>query len=168
MSPIVVLVGVPGSGKSTIGRLLARRLDVDFRDTDVDVESQAGMPITDIFVSLGEPAFRKLEEEAVALALSEHSGVLSLGGGAVLSSRTRDLLMNRPVVWLDVDLSSAATRVGLNQSRPLLLGNVRGTMKKLLEDRAPFYSSVSRWKVDTAHRAPASIAAEIAELVKNG
>lgn len=166
MSPIVVLVGVPGSGKSTIGRLLARRLDVDFRDTDTDVETVAGMPITDIFVSLGEPAFRKFEEDAVATALAEHSGVLSLGGGAILSSRTRQLLAEHPVVWLEVDLSSAATRVGLNQSRPLLLGNVRGTLKKLLEDRAPFYASVAKWKVDTAHKAPATIAAEIAELVK--
>lgn len=167
MSPVIVLVGVPGSGKSTVGRLLARKLDVDFRDTDTDVEAVAGMPITDIFVSLGEPAFRKYEEGAVAAALQEHEGVLSLGGGAVLSEATRRLLANQPVVWLDVDLSHAAQRVGMNQSRPLLLGNVRGTMKKLLEDRAPLYASVARWKIDTADKAPTAVVAEIAKLMNS-
>jgi shikimate kinase len=165
MSPRVVLVGVPGAGKSTVGRLLARKLGVEFRDTDTDVEAVAGMPITDIFVTLGEPAFRKYEEDAVAAALSEHSGVLSLGGGAVLSERTRALLTDQPVVWLEVDLTNATQRVGLNQARPLLLGNVRGTMKKLLDDRAPFYESVATWRVDTTDKTPVALASEIAELV---
>lgn len=165
MSPRVVLVGVPGAGKSTVGRLLARKLNVEFRDTDTDVETVAGMPITDIFVSLGEPAFRKYEEEAVAAALAAHDGVLSLGGGAVLSEKTRQLLADHPVVWLEVDLSHATQRVGLNQARPLLLGNVRGTMKKLLDDRAPFYAAVATWRVDTGDKSPTAIAAEIAELM---
>ncbi len=167
MSPRVVLVGVPGSGKSTVGRLLARKLNLEFRDTDTDVETVAGMPITDIFVSLGEPAFRKYEEEAVAAALAEHDGVLSLGGGAILSEKTRALLAEQPVVWLEVDLSHATQRVGLNQARPLLLGNVRGTMKKLLDDRAPFYSAVATWKVDTADKSPTAVATEIAGLISS-
>ena len=167
MSPRVVLVGVPGSGKSTVGRLLARKLNLEFRDTDTDVETVAGMPITDIFVSLGEPAFRKYEEEAVAAALADHAGVLSLGGGAILSEKTRALLAEQPVVWLEVNLSQATQRVGLNQARPLLLGNVRGTMKKLLDDRAPFYSAVATWKVDTADKSPTAVATEIAGLISS-
>jgi len=165
MSPIVVLVGVPGAGKSTIGRILARKLKVDFRDTDADVEQVAGMPITDIFVTLGEPTFRKYEQEAVSAAIAEHSGVLSLGGGAVLNDQTRALLKGLPVAWLDVDLTNAAHRVGLNQARPLLLGNVRNTMKKLLEDRDPLYADVARWKIDTSEKSPANVAQEIAELL---
>lgn len=165
MSPLVILVGVPGSGKSTIGRLLARKLQVEFRDTDSDVETTAGMPITDIFVSLGEPTFRKFEQDAVALAVAEHSGVLSLGGGAILSEATREVLTGLPVAWLDVDLSNAAQRVGLNQARPLLLGNVRNTMKKLLEDRDPLYAAVARWKISTSDKSPAAVAQEIAALL---
>ena len=165
MSPIVILVGVPGAGKSTIGRLLSRKLQVGFRDTDADVEAAAGMPITDIFVSLGEPTFRKFEQDAVAAALSEHDGVLSLGGGAILSESTRALLKGLPVAWLDVDLTNAAQRVGLNQARPLLLGNVRNTMKKLLEDRDPLYADVARWKIATSDKAPATVAQEIAEML---
>ena len=79
MSPVVVLVGVPGSGKTTVGSLLSERLDVAFRDTDRDIERAEGRSIQDIFVDSGEPAFRALEKVAVARALEEHDGVLSLG-----------------------------------------------------------------------------------------
>ena len=165
MSPIAVLVGAPGAGKTTIGRLLARALDVGFRDTDVDIESKSGMSVTDIFVSLGEPAFRHQEQDAVALALQEHDGVLALGGGAILNSQTRLLLKDHFVVWLDVDISHAAQRVGMNTARPLLLGNVRSTLMKLMDDRAPLYQSVAKLRISTGDKVPRIIVDEIKEAL---
>jgi len=107
MAPRVVIVGPPGAGKTTIGTLVAERLGTTFRDTDLDIERTAGKPITDIFVDDGEPAFRALERAAVATALTEHDGVLALGGGAVVSAENRALLAGHLVVFLDVGLADA-------------------------------------------------------------
>jgi shikimate kinase len=126
--PRVVLVGPMGAGKTTVGRLLAERWGVPFRDTDDDVERAEGRPISDIFVESGEEHFRALERVAVAKAVADHDGVLAVGGGAVMASETRELLDGQRVVFLRVGLADAAARVGLGASRPLLLGNVRGTM----------------------------------------
>ena len=147
--PVVVLVGVPGAGKSTVGHALAERLGVGFRDTDTDVESITGRVIADIFVESGESEFRRLEAAAVSSALSEHAGVLALGGGAVIDSSTRALLVGRPVVWLRVGLAAASQRAGLSGARPVLLGNVRAQMKALMDARAPLYTEVARVIVDT-------------------
>ena len=147
--PIAVLVGVPGSGKSTIGRALAAALGVEFRDTDTDVEVDTGRSIADIFVQSGEPEFRRLEEAAVAAALAEHRGVLALGGGAVTSAPTRELLIDAPVVWLRVGLAAASQRAGLSGARPVLLGNVRAQMKVLMDARAALYGQVATLTVDT-------------------
>ena len=108
--PLVVLVGVPGSGKTTVGNLLAQRLGVGFRDTDHDVELTEGKPVPDIFVDSGEPHFRALEREAVARALREHDGVLALGGGAVLDAGTRAQLVEHPTVWLQVGAAAGSPR----------------------------------------------------------
>jgi shikimate kinase len=147
--PVVVLVGVPGAGKSTVGRALAARLGVGYRDTDADVEGGTGRPIADIFVESGEVEFRRLESAAVAAALAEHPGVLALGGGAVMDPTTRTLLAGRPVVWLRVGLAAASQRAGLGVARPVLLGNVRAQMKALMDSRAPLYAEVARLTVDT-------------------
>ncbi len=160
--PRVVLVGAMGAGKSTVGRLLAERWDVAFRDTDDDVEQSEGRSISDIFVDSGEEHFRALEREAVAHALGEHAGVLAVGGGAVMRAETRSLLAGHRVVFLRVGLSDAAARVGLGASRPLLLGNVRGTMKALLDERTPVYQAVADAAVDTDGRTPD----EVADLVE--
>lgn len=111
--PRVVLVGPMGAGKTTVGRLLAERWGVPFRDTDDDVEQADGRAISDIFVDSGEEHFRTLERAAVARAVAEHEGVLAVGGGAVMAEETRGLLAGRPVVFLRVGLSDAASRVGL-------------------------------------------------------
>ena len=141
--PRVVLIGPMGAGKSTVARLLAERWDVGLRDTDHDVEVGEGRPISEIFVDDGEERFRALERGSVAAALGEHDGVLSLGGGAVLAEETRERLRGHTVVFLRVGLSDAVKRVGLGTSRPLLLGNVRGRLKSLLDERTPVYEEVA-------------------------
>ena len=159
--PHVVLIGAPGAGKTTVGTRIAERLGLELRDTDADVVASTGREISDIFVTDGEPAFRALEETAVATALAEHSGVLALGGGAVLSEATRERLAGHRVVHLEVGLAGAASRVGLNASRPLLVGNVRGRLKGLLDERRPIYTALARWTVGTDDRT----ADEVADLV---
>ncbi|HUR74748.1 MAG TPA: shikimate kinase [Sporichthya sp.] len=143
MTPRVVLVGPPGAGKSTVGKLVAKRLALPLRDTDADVEAKAGKPIAEIFVEDGEAAFRAMESEAVAAALSEHSGVLALGGGAILDPDTRARLREHTVVFLDVGLASASRRVGFHRDRPLLLGNPRSQLMKLMDARRNFYLEVA-------------------------
>lgn len=166
MSPRVVLVGPMGSGKTTVAGLLAARWGTRARDTDADVEAAEGRSIADIFVDSGEARFRELERAAVTRALADHDGVLALGGGAVLDPGTRTALAGQVVVFLRVGLSDAVKRVGLATSRPLLLGNVRGTLKKLLDERAPVYESVATVVVDTDGRNPEDVAAEVARLVE--
>jgi shikimate kinase len=143
VSPKVVLIGAPGAGKSTIGKLVARRLGLKVRDTDLDVEARAGKPISDIFIDDGEAVFRAMEREAVAEALATHDGVLALGGGAVLDPETRARLAEHTVVFLDVGLAQAVRRVGFNRDRPLLLGNPRATLMKLMDQRRPLYLEVA-------------------------
>lgn len=141
--PKVVLIGPPGAGKSTVGKLVAKRMALSLRDTDADVEAAAGKPIAEIFVDEGEPAFRALERQAVADALRTHAGVLALGGGAILDPDTRALLRGHTVVFLDVGLAQASRRVGFNRDRPLLLGNPRSQLMKLMEARRNFYLEVA-------------------------
>lgn len=165
MAPVVVLVGPPGAGKSTVGRLVAARLGVGFRDTDADVEAAAGTSVADVFVAQGEAGFRALERAAVAAALADHDGVLALGGGAVLDPGTRDALTGRTVVFLDVGVSDAARRVGLNRDRPLLLGNPRAQWVRLMAERRPVYEAVATARVDTDGRAPEEVADEVVRTV---
>lgn len=156
--PKAVLIGSMGAGKTTVGGLVAAALGLDFLDTDHVVEQVAGKPVAEIFVDDGEEHFRELERAAVAQALTQHQGVLALGGGAVLDERTRALLADQPVVFLQVGLSDAASRVGLGVSRPLLLGNVRGRIKQLLDERTPIYTSVARYTVPTDGLSAAEVA----------
>jgi shikimate kinase len=166
VSPIVVLVGPPGSGKTTVGSLLAERLGVGFRDTDRDIEAQAGKGIPEIFVDDGEERFRRLERDAVATALRDHDGVLAVGGGAVSSDETRSLLASEQVVFLDVGLAQASSRVGLGMSRPLLLGNIRAQLKRLLDQRRPLYQQVADSLVETDDLDPAQVTELIAARVR--
>lgn len=163
--PLVVLVGPMGAGKTTVGALLAQRLGVGLRDSDEDIVASTGREIGEIFVDEGEPRFRELERSAVRAALDEHTGVLALGGGAVLSPETRNLLQGHTVVFLDVGLADAVRRVGLGTSRPLLLGNVRGRLKALLDERHPLYREVATLTVDTSGRTPEDVVDEIAKAV---
>jgi shikimate kinase len=154
-----------GAGKSTVGALLAEAWGTSARDTDTDVEAVAGKTVSEIFLDDGEAAFRTLEKDAVAQALADHDGVLSLGGGAVLDEQTRGLLEGQRVVFLKVGLSEAVKRVGLGTSRPLLLGNVRARIKALLDERTPVYESVATETVDTDGLTPEQVAEEILRKV---
>ncbi len=163
--PEVVLIGPPGSGKTTIGTALAARLDVDFRDTDTDVEATAGKPVSEIFIDDGEPRFRELENAAVRRALDEHDGVLALGGGAVLAPATQRLLAGHTVVYLQVGLSDAVKRVGLAAARPLLVLNPRSRLRELMAERAPIYERLAAVTVTTDGRDPGDIVEEIVKAL---
>ncbi|WP_406196474.1 shikimate kinase [Kitasatospora sp. NBC_01560] len=165
-APLVVLVGPPGSGKSTVGRALAERLDVAFRDTDADIEQLAGKPIPEIFIDEGEPHFRELESAAVRTAVGGHDGVLALGGGAVMAEATRALLHDLRVVFLEVPLADAVKRVGLDAPRPLLAVNPRARWRELMEARRPLYLEVATAVVDTAGRTPEQVADVVLEALE--
>lgn len=159
--PVVVLIGPPGAGKTTVGTLVAAELGVPFRDTDADIEARAGKPIPEIFLDDGEPHFRALEEQAVAAALAGYPGVLALGGGAVLAAGTQARLAGHTVVYLAVGAAQAAARVGLNRDRPLLLGNPRAQLRALLAERVPTYRKLATHTVDTDGRTPQQVAADL-------
>nr|WP_275004462.1 shikimate kinase [Promicromonospora iranensis] len=164
------MIGPPGSGKSKVGRILAAGLGVTVRDTDADIEAIAGKPVSEIFVDDGEPRFRELEREAVLAALAEHDGVLSLGGGAVMNAATQEALEKYTadgghVVFLDVPLAIAAQRVGMNQARPLLLGNPRAQWQKLMTERRPTYERLATLTIVSSERPGERVAAEIIEAL---
>ncbi|MEU3722609.1 shikimate kinase [Streptomyces sp. NPDC031705] len=164
--PLVVLVGPMGSGKSTVGALLARRLGVPYRDTDADIVAAQGREISDIFVDEGEPYFRELERGAVAAAVAEHTGVLALGGGAVLDEGTRALLAGLPVAYLSMDVEEAVRRVGLGAARPLLAVNPRRQWRELMEARRPLYTEVARVVVATDDRTPEEVAQAVLDALE--
>lgn len=168
MPPAVVLIGAPGAGKSSVGRRVAERLGVPFADSDALIEQRAGKPVSDIFIADGEAEFRRMEREEIADALRDFTGVLSLGGGAILDEATRTALREHRVVWLKVDLTNATHRVGLNSARPLLLGNVRGTMLTMLEQRTPLYEQVASIEVETSGRPIKEVVADVVSAVNAG
>jgi shikimate kinase len=161
MAPKAVLVGLPGSGKSTIGRRLAKALDVKMLDTDVAIEQQTGRRIADIFATDGEKEFRRIEEDVVRAALSEHDGVLSLGGGAVTSPGVRAALAGHVVVFLEINAAEGVRRTGGNTVRPLLAAKDEAEksskFKALMSQRVPLYRQVATIRVNTNRRNPGAV-----------
>ncbi|MER6021290.1 3-dehydroquinate synthase [Streptomyces anulatus] len=164
--PLVVLVGPMGVGKSTVGELLAARLGTTYRDTDADVVAAAGKPIAEIFYDEGEEHFRALERRAVEAAVAGHTGVLSLGGGAVLDAATRELLAGRPVAYLSMDVDEAVRRVGLGAARPLLAVNPRRQWRELMDARRHLYEEVARTVVATDEHTPEEVAQAIIDALE--
>jgi len=162
----VVLVGPPGSGKTTIGRELAATLGVELRDTDQAIETAQGQSISDIFMNDGEPRFRELESAEVVASLTSHTGVLALGGGAVMDPLTQAALAGHTVVFLEVAIADAARRVGFDQSRPLMALNPRAQWSQMMAVRRPTYERLATFTVQTAGRTPREIAAEIARRLE--
>jgi shikimate kinase len=164
--PTLVIVGPPGAGKTTVGKVLARRLGVGFTDADALIEERAGKAIADMFLADGEEAFRALERDVVAEALGATAGVLALGGGAVLAAETRELLRAHRVVHLTVGLADGLRRTGMSTARPLLAGvNPRATFKALLDARAPLYAEVATVQVDTNRRSANQVARAVLEAL---
>jgi len=138
----VVLVGMPGCGKSAIGRRLASRLEMPFVDADDEIELAAGKAITDIFKEHGEPYFRDGERKVIARILNSGSQVLATGGGAFMSAETRDNIGRAAVsVWLKAELSLLLRRVLKRNNRPLLERDPEGVMRSLVETRYPIYAT---------------------------
>jgi shikimate kinase len=155
----MVIVGPPGAGKTTVGRVLARRLGVEFTDVDALLVERAGKPIADIFLQDGEDVFRAMEREVVAEALAGTDGVLALGGGSVLAAQTRERLRGHRVVYLTVGLADGLRRTGMSTARPLLAGvNPRATFKALLDARAPLYREVATVEIETDRRSANQVA----------
>jgi shikimate kinase len=167
--PSVVLVGPPGAGKTTVGRVLARRLGLGFTDVDALIVERAGKPIADMFTEDGEDAFRALERAVVAEALVSTDGVLALGGGSVLAAVTRERLRGHRVVHLKVGLADGIRRTGMSTARPLLAGvNPRATFKALLDARAPLYREVATVEIETSRRNPSQVARAVLEALGEG
>jgi shikimate kinase len=141
----IVLIGPPGSGKSTVGAALAHKLNIKFVDTDLLIEQRAGKEITDIFVVDGEPYFRALELETLTTVLAMDNVIIGLGGGAPVSEQAQQEIRSSDstVIFLDVSLATAAPRVGFNRDRPLLLGNPRAQWQALSDKRRPIYEDLA-------------------------
>lgn len=170
--PVAVLIGPPGAGKTTIAEAVAQNRALPVRDTDEDIEHVTGRAVADIFFEDGETAFRELEHAAVLSALSEHEGILSVGGGAVLDPRTQEALRGHTVIFLDVRIADASKRIGLNRDRPLLLGNPRAQWTQMMDRRRPIYAEVATARVATdgltADEVTDQVLAVLAELEATG
>jgi shikimate kinase len=161
----VILIGPPGSGKSTVGPLLAALLGVEFAETDGLIAQRAGKPVADIFIDDGEDSFRDLERGAAGEAIAGHRGVLALGSGSILSAATRSLLAGQRVVYLETAFPAVAKRTGLDGPHPPIPGNPRGRFRQLLEERRPLYADLAWLTVTTDDRDPQQLAGEIAAAV---
>lgn len=168
MAPRIILIGPMGSGKTTVGQLIADSLQVPFRDTDHVIEERSGKTISDIFLDEGEEFFRALEKRVLRDELLSDNTVLALGGGAPISIDAQSALraIASPVIYLDVSLSTVAPRIGFNRDRPLLLHNPRGQWQTLMEARRPIYESIADIVIDVNDKSETEVVDQILEALK--
>ena len=160
--PPIILIGPPGAGKSSVGKALAKKLSLNFLDSDKVVEEKSGKSIPEIFINDGEPAFREMEKAVVIDLIENQDGVIALGGGSVMDLEvSKRLLPMANVVFLDVSISNAAPRVGFNRDRPLLLGNPRQQWIALMEKRRSTYEALAKARVSTDNKKPVEVVEEI-------
>lgn len=164
----IVLIGPPGAGKSSIGKALAKELNLNFIDSDSEIEKISHKKISEIFIEDGEPAFRLLEVDVVRKVLSDFDGVISLGGGAPINKEIQEVLQeaNYPVVFIDVSIAQAATRIGFNKDRPLLLVNPRQQWISLMNDRRPIYEKLASQTISSDNQKPHEVAKQISDKLK--
>lgn len=164
----IVLIGPPGAGKSSIGKSLAKELNLNFIDSDSEIEKISHKKISEIFIEDGEPAFRLLEVDVVRRVLADFDGVISLGGGAPINKEIQEVLQdaNYPVVFIDVSIAQAATRIGFNKDRPLLLVNPRQQWISLMNDRRPIYEKLASQTISSDNRKPHEVAKQISDKLK--
>lgn len=167
MAPRIILIGPMGSGKSTIGKSLAHKLLLEFRDTDSVIEQREKKSVSQIFIEDGEDAFRAIEREILQQELKASDTVLALGGGAPISPEAQSALAatSSHVVYLDISLANVAPRIGFNRDRPLLLSNPRGQWQTLMEVRRPIYEAIADTVVDVNKRSQREIVAQILEVL---
>ncbi len=168
MTPKAVLIGLPGSGKSTIGRRLAKAMGIALLDTDAEIERRTGRTIAEIFADDGEPGFRRIEEEVIREALHDHDGVLSLGGGAVTTPGVREALAGHTVVYLEISASEGVRRTSGSTTRPLLAGPDRAEKyRELMSARVPLYRRVATVRINTNRRNPGAVVRHIVGRLEN-
>ncbi|HTU74932.1 MAG TPA: shikimate kinase [Trebonia sp.] len=168
-SSVVVLIGPPASGKSSVGPALATALGLPFADTDALVSQAAGKPVGDIFIDDGDAVFREHERGAVARGLEGFGaggGILALGSGAVLDPDVRRMLADRVVVYLEAGFGAVAKRTGFDKPRVVIPGNPRGRLRTMLEERRPVYESLAALTISTDDLAPQEVAAELAKRLQ--
>ena len=164
----IFLVGMMGAGKTTIGRALAHRMQMDFADTDRTLVERTGVPVTTIFEIEGEDGFRRRESNVLAELGQRDNCVIATGGGAVLSAQNRQLMRDHgTVVYLRARLESLWQRMRNDTTRPLLAtADPRGTLARLLETREPLYEEVAHITVDTATQSAGTLVARIATALQ--
>jgi len=168
MAPKAVLIGLPGSGKSTIGRRLAKAMGCGLIDTDAVIEERTGRTITQVFADDGESGFRRIEEEVIREAVQTHDGILSLGGGAVTTPGVRDALVGQTVIYLEISAAEGIRRTSGSTVRPLLAGPDRAEKYRgLLADRVPLYRRVATIRINTNRRNPGSVVRYIVGRLEN-
>mgnify|MGYP000878038872 CR=1 FL=1 len=168
MAPKAVLIGLPGSGKSTIGRRLAKATGCSLIDTDTAIEERTGRTIPEIFATEGESGFRQIEEQVVCEALRDHDGILSLGGGAITIPRVREALAGHTVVYLEISASEGVRRTSGSTVRPLLAGPDRAEKyRELISARVPLYRQAATIRINTNRRNPGAVVRYIAGRLEN-
>ena len=167
MAPRAIFIGPMGSGKSTIGKAVARSLKLTFRDTDTEIEKLEDMSVSQIFLDKGEDYFRAVEKKVLRQELLSDDTVLALGGGAPLSVDAQSALraISSKVVYLDISLASVAPRIGFNRDRPLLLTNPRGQWQTLMEERRPIYESIADVVIDVNNKTEGAVVEEVLEVI---